>query len=353
MVHLTHFKMFGNRVKLTRPLGEMEKIQIPYHDNNFSFEFIALHYADSKANQYAYKLEGFDPDWIFSGNRAEAPYSNLSPGKYIFRVKAANSDGFWNETGAAIRVQITPPFYRTTWFFLVVLGSLIFATYGLYRYGIHRAVQMERARISAQEKLREKLAKDFHDELGARVTRISWLGKIVQQELPASTPEALALLTKITDNADSLLGEMKNFIWEIDPQKDTLYELAAQLKKISDQLFDKADLAFQIIGIQPEFEQIHLPMFWRQQLLRIFKEGLTNILKHSQQCRNVTLTFKLKADELEIVLMNDGIGFDVARCQPGNGLKNMHQRAESVGGRLTIESEPQTGTRISFQGKLP
>ncbi len=90
----------------------------------FSFEFAALNYAASAQNQYAYKMEGFDQDWNRVGHRRLATYTNLNPGTYTFRVKAANNDGVWNEQGAAIKVTITPPFWQSWWF--KILGLVVF-----------------------------------------------------------------------------------------------------------------------------------------------------------------------------------------------------------------------------------
>jgi PAS domain S-box-containing protein len=102
-------------------LSGREPIQLSYEQDFISFEFAAFDFQSPQKNQYAYKLEGFDDDWVQAGNRRFATYTNLPGGQYVFRVKASNSDGIWNETGVAIPVFITPPVWQTWWF----LGSLI------------------------------------------------------------------------------------------------------------------------------------------------------------------------------------------------------------------------------------
>ena len=125
-VALTGFEIFNQPTKVD--LSGREPIQLSYKQDFISFEFAAFDFQAPQKNQYAYKLEGFDKDWIQAGNRRFATYTNLSGGQYVFRVKASNSDGVWNEKGAAIPIFITPPVWQTWWFIgslVVTLGVLV------------------------------------------------------------------------------------------------------------------------------------------------------------------------------------------------------------------------------------
>jgi PAS domain S-box-containing protein len=122
---LTAFRKFDEVVEFDVPLSDVEEITLSYRDNFFAFEFAALDYTDSAKNQYAYQLEGFDEDWIYCGTRRYASYTNLPPGEYTFRVKGTNNDGVWNETGREVRTTITPPFWETWWFTIVVAAILL------------------------------------------------------------------------------------------------------------------------------------------------------------------------------------------------------------------------------------
>src|SRR5690606_3951139 len=109
-IAITDFKVFNKSVQpgegsfLKKNILYTKEITISHSDNIFSFEFAALHFANPKKNQYAYLLEGFDKEWIYSGSRNFATYTNLDPGDYIFQVKGSNSDGVWNEEGASIKL---------------------------------------------------------------------------------------------------------------------------------------------------------------------------------------------------------------------------------------------------------
>ena len=125
-VAMTGFEIFNEHVKVD--LSGREPIQLSYKQDFISFEFAAFDFQAPQKNQYAYKLEGFDKDWIQAGNRRFATYTNVPGGQYVFRVKAANSDGVWNEKGAAIPIFITPPVWQTWWFLsslIVVVGALV------------------------------------------------------------------------------------------------------------------------------------------------------------------------------------------------------------------------------------
>ena len=144
-VVITGLKIFNKPVEingadgiLKKTITETKEITLTHRQSVFSFDFAALNYANSAQNHYAYKMDGFDPDWNWVGPRRFATYTNLNPGSYTFRVKAANNDGVWNTEGAAIRVVISPPYWRKWWFFfLTALAALTLAT-GLYKYRVYQ-----------------------------------------------------------------------------------------------------------------------------------------------------------------------------------------------------------------------
>jgi len=132
-VVITSFRKLNELVKLDKPVPEIQELALSYKDYVFSFEFAALDYTAPEKNQYAYKMEGLDKDWIFTtAEKRFAHYTTLPPGEYIFKVKGSNNDGIWNEQGTAIRLTITPPFWKTPYFNLIVIlaiSTLVFVSY--------------------------------------------------------------------------------------------------------------------------------------------------------------------------------------------------------------------------------
>ncbi len=135
-VVITGFRIFNQPVPiggdlLPQSISETDALTLGHEHTMFSFDFAALSYRSSSSNQYAYKLEGFDQDWNMIGNQTSATYTNISPGNYVFRVKAANRDGVWNNEGASIAIEITAPPWLSWWAYLgyaLVLAVVIFMT---------------------------------------------------------------------------------------------------------------------------------------------------------------------------------------------------------------------------------
>src|SRR5271157_4696767 len=122
-VVITSFKIFnkpvpiGPKSVLNKAIPYADSLTLSYRDNIFSFEFAALSYANSQKNRYRYKLENFESGWNEVGSKQRlATYTNLDPGKYIFRVQGSNSDGVWNKEWVSLPILITPPWWRTNWF---------------------------------------------------------------------------------------------------------------------------------------------------------------------------------------------------------------------------------------------
>lgn len=130
---LTAFRKFDQIIGFEKDINELQEIRLSYRDSFFAFEFAALDYTDPSRNQYAYRLEGFDREWIDCGNRHYASYTNIPPGKYVFLVKGSNNDGVWNEQGISIRVLIPPAVWQTVWFRLLVAATLLGIVFGLVR----------------------------------------------------------------------------------------------------------------------------------------------------------------------------------------------------------------------------
>jgi signal transduction histidine kinase/ligand-binding sensor domain-containing protein/DNA-binding response OmpR family regulator len=131
-VVITSFRKFDKPVEFDRDINNIKEIVLNHDENYFSFEFSALNFLNTEKNQYAYKMEGFDKDWIKCGTRRYASYTNLDPGEYIFKVKGSNNDGLWNEEGTSIKIIIKPPYWMTWWF--RTTGVILFLCIGFTAY---------------------------------------------------------------------------------------------------------------------------------------------------------------------------------------------------------------------------
>ncbi|MGH7454112.1 MAG: triple tyrosine motif-containing protein, partial [bacterium] len=360
-VVITAFKKFDQIVEFDRDIADLDEMTLSADDDFIAFEFVALDYTNPQNNRYAYQLAGFDETWIYSGARRYASYTNLNPGKYVFRVKASNNDGVWNEVGYAVTITIAPPFWRTWWFALLSASSLMCAAVVFYKYKvkfqIRRALEMEGVRTLENERVRKQVADDFHDELGQKLTNMTLFAEILKRRLNGIAAENANYLDKIRETSATLSIGVRNFIWALDPEQDSLYDLAIYLKDSGDEIFDKTGIHFRARGILPELERVKLPMNWRRHLTLIFKEGMNNILKHAA-CKNVTLEIALKHDSLIIALSDDGKGFkgngqNGTNGESGRGLNSMSNRAAKLQGEIRVITYLGRGTTIQFRGKMP
>lgn len=156
-------------VNLKGSVTEPKELILSWRKQVFSLRFSSLHFADPMRNRYAYKLEGFDQDWVEtdSSNRV-ATYTNLNPGKYLFRVKASNNNGIWNETGISLPITVTPSFWQTIWFRTVMAGLFLSLLLAAYLWRI-RQLQNIQARLEEQVTERTEELQDMTKQALAAV----------------------------------------------------------------------------------------------------------------------------------------------------------------------------------------
>jgi len=131
---ITSFRKLNREVTLPKPIADIDELALSHRDYVFSFEFAALDYTAPDKNQYAYMMEGLDESWMYTdASKRFANYTTLPPGTYTFRVKGSNNDGVWNEEGASVRIVISPPFWKSWWFRILVLAAAVAAFTVLYR----------------------------------------------------------------------------------------------------------------------------------------------------------------------------------------------------------------------------
>ncbi len=350
---ITQFMVFDDSKTYQQEFAYANHVALSYKENFFALSFAALDFTRPEKNQYAYQLEGFDNGWIHAGRNRFARYTNLDPGEYVFRVRGSNNDGVWNEQGTLLRITISPPFWKTTWFRLLAAASMCALGFAAYRLRLQSKMKqlltIENARREEAEIVRKKAANDFHDELGHRLTKIGLFTEIVKRKLANASPEIMKYLDKISDDSQNLTSDTRDFIWTLDPDKDSLFDVAIHLKDFGEELFDRTGIAFSAKGISEDLLGTKLPMETRRHVTLIFKEGMNNILKHSS-AENVTFAVELLNSDLRIALMDDGRGY-ASSINTGYGLKNMQQRAEKIHSAIRFNSEPGQGSTIELTVK--
>jgi len=252
-VVITDFQIFnkpvtiGENSPLKTDISEAEQITLTYKQTVFSFGFTALNYISSDKNQYAYQLEGFDPEWNFIGTNHGASYTNLDPGEYTFRVKASNNDGVWNEEGTSVKIVITPPFWKTLVFkilaaiFVAILILLIY--YIRFRQIINRNKHLNELVIERTKEINEKntILQEQTEELKSQRDEL----KSQRDELDVTNSVKDKLFSIISHDLRSPFNTLKGFIELIKLKYDGYSD--QEIKEMIDIISDSADNVYNLL----------------------------------------------------------------------------------------------------------
>lgn len=226
-VIITDFKIFNNPVPigeekspLQKNISETSKIRLSYRDAVFSFEFVALNYISSEKNQYAYLMQGFEHNWNYVRSTRTATYTNLDPGEYIFKVKAANNDGLWNEEGVAIKIIIDPPLWKTWWAYLIqaLLGIAVISfvlNYFISRQRLRNALKLEHLELEKMYELDQmktqffsNISHEFHSPMTLILSPLEKL--ITSQVTDDRIKNSLILIQRNAQRLQRMTNQLKD-----------------------------------------------------------------------------------------------------------------------------------------------
>jgi signal transduction histidine kinase/ligand-binding sensor domain-containing protein len=316
------------------------------------FAFAALSFTSPENVHFRYQLLGFDQKPIEAGTLSRATYPRLPAGSYEFRVSACNHAGVWNETGAAIRLTVEPFYWQTWWFRSLTLALFTAGVIAIVRYASFRRLREKMRKLKQQAALhqeRARIARDMHDEVGAKLTRLSLLSDMASTT-PGLPPEADADVREISETARETILAFDEIVWAVNPRNDTLGDLVGYLCRHAEDFFEggPTECTFHLPQTIPP---ISLPTEIRHEVFLAAKEAMTNVAK-SAGASHVSLRLALRPESFEITIEDDGCGFDPASLTPrpggGNGLLNLHERMRRIGGNFSYHSQPGAGTRITF-----
>jgi len=352
-IAVTEFKIFNqaNNEKLTEKV-----IHLAYNQNFFSFEFTSLSFETPENNQYAYKLDGAQKDWTYSGTRRFASFTNIDPGEYTFRVKGTNNDGVWNTTGASIKIIISPPWWGTVWFRMLLIfgftGSISGGAWFASRKKLQRKIdELEKQKMILEERqrTRDRIAKDLHDDLAATVGSAGLFLETAKKKMVENSEQTKNYLEK----TGSLLSEaeeaISDIVWSVSPKNDTMQSLVTRIRLTTAELCEAQGIEneIQILG---DVAALPLHDDVRRSFFLIYKEAVNNALKHAS-AKKIKVKFGIESNSLRLEVTDDGNGFQMKATVPlkgGNGIENILKRAKEIGAEVSITSEPGKGTSIQL-----
>jgi signal transduction histidine kinase/streptogramin lyase len=261
VVNITDFHIFREKVNvgtkgspLVKQISETAEITLNYKQTVLTFRFAVMDFTNPRKNQYAYLMENFDKDWVYSGNSSDATYTNLNPGKYIFRVKGANNDGTWNETGAKLDITITPPWWKTNIAIVSFILFFILSFFGFYFFRVNQ-LKAQKAKLEKLIKIRtHEIEEKNHmlinqtSELNSRQQQIE-----EQDEQLRLANNQLTLLNATKDKffsiiAHDLKNPFNNILGFTQMLKDEDHPaMDERCKRITNQLYISANSTYKLL----------------------------------------------------------------------------------------------------------
>ncbi len=330
-------------------VSSLKELKLDYETTVFSIQFSALEFTNPQKNIFAYRMLGFENKWNFAGRKREARYTNLDPGEYIFEVKAANNDGVWNEIPARLKITIIPPFYEIWWFKLGVFVLVLILIAVSVRFFELQKIKKRIKKLEekeALEKERVRIARDIHDEVGANLTRISLLSGI-----PAAKENITSYsstLENISESVNETIVKLDEIVWAVNPKNDNLKNLIAYICEYTESFFESSEIVYRF-DIPETIPEITLTSEKRHNFFLTVKEALNNIQRYSE-AEVASISMKLEKSFFTFSIKDDGKGFNLNLLkESSNGIKNMKERINSIGGEFFIFSKPAEGTEIQLK----
>ena len=297
------------------PVNEATQITLKHYQSVITFEFAALNFTSPEKNQYAYMLEGFDNDWNYSGNKKTATYTNLNTGKYLFRVKASNNDGVWNEAGTSVQLIVLPPWWRTWWAYLlyslIIAAALIYLrNYSLSKQKLQNALllkDVEKRKIEELNQLKLKFFTNISHEFRTPLTLITGpIERLVSKPgIDSYVAGQLKVVHKNAGRLSKLINQIMDFRkiesgkMTLNPTKQDLVAFVKDIIEAFEQVATEYDIRFEFESCCNEINMY----FDVHKMDAILYNLLSNAFKFTPA--GGTVTVSIKKDEIKTADINN------------------------------------------------
>jgi signal transduction histidine kinase len=327
-------------------------LRLPPRVRNLSIDYTALSLVAPEKVRFRYKLEGQDENWREVGNDRRVQYSNLAPGTYHFRVKACNNSGVWNEEGATLDFVIPPMWYQTNWFRAVCAAIFLSLLWAAYQVRVRQLAHQFNMRLEERVSERTRIARDLHDTLlqsfQALLPRLQ-AGIIL---LSARPNDARRTLEEAAEQASQAIAEGRDAVQGLRMSTVEKNDLAVAIRTLGEELAAAEGQSSPNFNVVVEGTSRNLHPILRDEVYRLATEALHNAFRHAA-ARNIEVEIRYDEKYFRLRVRDDGIGIpsDVlgGDGREGHyGLPGMRERANLVGGKLTIWTERDSGTEIEL-----
>ncbi len=329
--------------------GPDSRVKIAAGRVHFEFDYAGLSFVAPQKVRYRYMLEGFDHAWTDAGVRRAAYYTNIPPGRYTFRVQAANNDGVWNTGGAALAFDLRPHFYQTLWFYVLLLAAIAAAVV----LTVKRRLRVAEHEFTAVLHERSRIAREIHDTLAQGYVGISVRLEVLAGLLRANKLEDAAKhLDQTRAYVREGLADARQSIWALRTQDASEVTLPVKMRRIVEAAGSGAlESRFSVFGAYRP-----LPPETERELLRVAQEAVQNVNKHAE-AKKMTVQLEYEGEAIVLEVRDDGRGGAMDHTPESLlghfGLTGMRERAEAIGGTLQVSSAPDEGTTVRLRAPAP
>jgi len=415
---ITEFNLFNKPVLIGKPgsplkmnISETKEMTLSYKQSVISFEFAALDYTNPEKNHYAYKMEGFEKDWNYVGNQRKATYTNLDPGKYVFRVIGSNNDGVWNEKGVSLQIIIIPPWWDKLWFKLIIIFALISMLASIFllrvrqlknqKFLLEKLVTVKTTELQEKNSMLIKQKEELNDsnilleehrqnieELNASKDKFF---SIIAHDLRGPLSAFVGATQIITEEIRTMnIEEIIDITMSMKTSASNIYSLLENLLEWSRLMRNKMDFVPEILNLKEKIgdcvdvlsesarkKRIQVTFFIPDEMEvfadnhmfdSIIRNLISNAIKFTPVGGNISVTADYNSDHSIVVKVSDsGIGMtpelknklfliSEKTSRPGTegemstglGLLLVKEFIEKHGGKIWVESEVGNGSTFSF-----
>jgi len=325
---------------LSTGVNNLQELSLKYFQNKITIETGVIDYYSKGSSHIRYKLEGLNDNWQYGPANYTIRYDGLPPGKYKLVMQASNAANEFNGPLKSLLIQISPPFWKTWWFYLLVAISLATGVYLLFRYRLRQKINLF--------EMRNRISQDLHDEIGASMSGINLLGQMAAEKLEQNKPEeASVYLVKVKNYTQDVIEKLSDMVWVFNPQNDSIEKLLERLKYFTISVALSKNIKVHFVTDKTS-ETINLTIRQRKAMYLISKEAINNAFK-SSGCSNIYYHLMTNGSKWRLRIQDDGKGFVPAENLDGNGLRNMKARADEIGAKFSIQSQQGAGTTILLE----
>jgi signal transduction histidine kinase/ligand-binding sensor domain-containing protein len=359
-VVLQEVKVFSKEIPAQRYSGLLNNwyaipkdLVLKHDENHLTFSFRCPSYLHSESILYQYQLEGMEKTYSALTPNHFVVYPALPPGHYTFRARAFLEGVGFSKDNVDFTFDIKAAFYQTLYFkFLLlvfVMGVILWIQWLRMRTRELRNRQIEEVKREENIKVRQTASEDFHDEVGNSLTRIQVLTDVLHTKLGTGHEEEKRLIGQIKENVSGLYQGTRDILWALNPESDVIKEIGHRLESLGIDVFQDTGICFSFESVLGESENVKLPGNFNRNIMMIFKEAMSNSLKHAQARRVKLKIQKTELREIAIVLTDDGLGFNPLFIKKGHGFQNMQKRANRMKAIFSINSSPGDGARYELR----